>query len=136
MNVEIVEHLNNEQVEELHEMFQKEWWTKGRTMTDIQSMLENSDVVIAFVDAKGKELIAFARVLTDYVYKAIIFDVMVHASYRGEHVGEKLMRELIHHPSLEKVNHFELYCRTEMVPYYEKWGFTNNVGELQFMRRG
>ncbi|MFI8685968.1 GNAT family N-acetyltransferase [Rossellomorea sp. NPDC077527] len=136
MDFEIVERLNSEQVEELHLMYQTEWWTKERTISDIQSMLENSDIVMGFVGAKDKELVAFARILTDYVYKAIIFDVIVHPSCRGKHVGEKLMNQLIKHPSLHKIKHFELYCRPEMIPFYEKWGFTNNLGELQFMRRG
>ncbi|MFP3472315.1 GNAT family N-acetyltransferase, partial [Micrococcus sp. SIMBA_144] len=72
-------------------MYETEWWTKGRTLTDIQIMLQNSDIVIALVGPQHKELIAFARVLTDYVYKAIIFDVIVHPSYRGKHMGEKVM---------------------------------------------
>ena len=135
LDFEMVESLNSKQVEELHVMYETEWWTKGRTLTDIQIMLQNSDIVIALVGPQNKELIAFARVLTDYVYKAIIFDVIVHASYRGKHIGEKVMNEIIEHPSLKKINHFELYCRPEMIPFYERWGFTNHLGELHFMRR-
>lgn len=87
MDFEIIERLNSDQIEELHGMYQMEWWTKGRTLTDVQSMIENSDVIVAFVGIQDKELIAFARVLTDYVYKALIFDVIVKPSYRGRQLG-------------------------------------------------
>ena len=135
LDFEVVHDLNSEQIKALHEMYQMEWWTKGRTLTDVQIMLDNSDVIVAFVGTKDKELIAFLRVLTDYVYKAIIFDVIVKESYRGKHLGNELMNTITEHPSLSKVKHFELYCRPEMIPFYEKWGFTKNLGELHFLRR-
>jgi len=39
-------------------------------------------------------------------------------------------------PSLRDVLHFQLYCRPELVPFYERWEFTADLGELRFMRRG
>ncbi|MDN3016462.1 hypothetical protein PH210_09630 [Paenibacillus sp. BSR1-1] len=27
-----------------------------------------------------------------------------------------------------------LYCRPEMVPFYHKWGFSEKLGDLTFMR--
>lgn len=134
LNFGVVGRLKSGQIKALHEMYQVEWWTKERTLTDVQIMLDNSDVIVAFVEGKDKELIAFARILTDYVYKAIIFDVIVKPSYRGRHLGNELMNTIIDHPSLSKVKHFELYCRPEMIAFYEKWGFTKDLGELHFMR--
>ncbi len=46
------------------------------------------------------------------------------------------MDALVEHPRMKDVLHFELYCRPELVSFYERWGFTNQLGELQFMRRG
>ncbi|WP_064090928.1 GNAT family N-acetyltransferase [Rossellomorea aquimaris] len=134
MEFKIIEALNIDQIKQLTEMFQLEWWTKGRKFEEVQCMIDHSDVIVAFV--KDKELIAFARVLTDFVYKAFIFDVMVKPSYRDADLGKKLMYLMINHSKLVNVQHFELYCRPEMKPFYEKWGFTNDLGELCFMRRG
>jgi hypothetical protein len=33
------------------------------------------------------------------------------------------------------VEHLEMCCRPEMVPFYEKWGFTAGLEQLHFMRR-
>lgn len=33
------------------------------------------------------------------------------------------------------VEHMELYCRDEMVPFYEKWGFTAALRNVRLMRK-
>jgi len=97
-------------------------------------MLEHTDGIIALVADEGPPLAGFARVLTDRVYKALILDVIVHPDYRGTGLGMDLMGAIREHPNLQKVRHFELYCAPEMEPFYEKWGFTRDLGNLSFMR--
>jgi len=38
-------------------------------------------------------------------------------------LGKKLMDAIVGHPALVRVEHFELYCRPELIPFYERWGF-------------
>jgi len=118
----------------LHALYQGEWWSKGRTIEDITVMLEHTDVVIVLQSDEGPPLAGFARVLTDRVYKALILDVIVHPDYRGTGLGADLMGAIREHPDLQQVRHFELYCAPEMEPFYEKWGFTHDLGNLSFMR--
>jgi len=131
----MIEILTQDQLIDLHHLFQLEWWTKGRKLDDVQRMLENSDVIVAYCDSETKELIAFARVLTDFVYKAFILDVMVKESYRGKDLGRGMVDKIMEHPLLKDVRHFELYCKLEMLPFYKKWGFTDEIGELTFIRK-
>lgn len=126
--------LSDNHLEQLDKLYQAEWWTKGREYQDIKRMVENSDIVIGYCEPDNNELIAFARVLTDYVYKAFIFDVIVKESYRGKELGRALINVILQNPSLQGVKHVELYCRPEMVTFYEKWGFSKVLGELTFMR--
>jgi ribosomal protein S18 acetylase RimI-like enzyme len=135
LDYEVIEKLTNEQIKDLYTLYQSEWWTKGRELSDVQQMIENSDVIVAFCETKTKELIGFVRAITDFVYKALILDVIVKESYRGMDIGRALMDRIIEHPSLKNVKHFELYCRPEMLSFYKKWGFTEELGELHFMRR-
>ncbi|WP_417714868.1 GNAT family N-acetyltransferase [Pseudoalteromonas obscura] len=58
------------------------------------------------------ELVGFARVLSDFIYKAVIFDVIVAPDERGKGLGITLMELIKHHPKLNKVLHFELYFFT------------------------
>ena len=69
MHFEKIEQLTSGQLSDLHRMYQEEWWTKGRGLEDVRRMLEHTDVTVGFCDAESKRLVAFARVLTDYVYK-------------------------------------------------------------------
>lgn len=133
MEVRRIEQLERTHVEELTSLFGELWWTPGRTREDVERMLAHS-LVVAFVDDRGS-LAAFARVLSDRVYKALVFDVVVAPALRGTGLGDRLVHAVLDHPELREVRHFELYCAPDMVPYYERFGFTSELGTLTFMRR-
>ncbi len=97
-------------------------------------MLSNSSIVLG-VENEECDLVGFIRVLTDFVYKAIIFDLIVHPKWRGNKVGKLLMDSIINHPELTDVEHFDLNCLPKMYKFYEQWSFTSVLGELGFMRR-
>ena len=133
--LERVERLTDSQIEQLWGLYQGEWWTRGRVLEDIRRVLEHSDVVVAFAESDTGRLAAFARILTDYVFKALVFDVIVAPAHRGTGAGRMLLDAIVAHPALRAVRHFELYCLPELVPFYRKWGFTDDLGALRFMRR-
>lgn len=134
MAIERIEKFSDEQVSDLHALYQLEWWTKARTIEDVRRMLAGSDVVIGYVERESGRLVAFARVLTDFVYKSLVLDVIVAASHRGSGMGRTLMTAILEHPKLKDVRHFELYCLPEMMPFYEQWGFSEDTGGVRFMR--
>ena len=135
MAFEAIDRLSEAQIEDLHRLYQNEWWTKGRTLDDVRRMLAHSDVLFGFCERDSKRLVAFARVLTDYVYKALVFDVIVDAACRQQGLGAALMDAIVRHPQLATVRHIELYCLPELIPFYQRWGFTAELGELRFLRR-
>lgn len=135
MSFEIIDHVSGTQIEELHALYQSEWWTKGRQLDDVRRMVQHTDVIIAFCESDTKKLVAFTRILTDYVYKALVFDVIVAAPYRNTGLGRRLMDAVVNHPALKAVRHIELYCLPGLVPFYQQWGFITELGELQLMRR-
>jgi predicted GNAT family N-acyltransferase len=82
---------------------------------------------IVLVERTSSTLVGYARVITDYVFKALIFDVTVDEAYWGNGLGRRLLDALVDHPELRRVKHLELYCLPEMVPFYKKWGFSNDA---------
>lgn len=80
------------------------------------------------------QLIGFARVLTDYIFKAMIFDVIVSEKHRGLGLGDKLIEPIKSHPALHQVRHFELYGLPDMEAFYERHGFTIKTGGVKLMR--
>ena len=59
-------------------LYQQAPWAKGRTLEDAREMLRHTDVAVTAWD--GDVLIGFGRVLTDYVYRATIWDVIERGS--------------------------------------------------------
>jgi predicted N-acetyltransferase YhbS len=135
MNVERRTSLTDAQVEDLHRLYQNEWWTRGRYLEDVQRMVRHSDLLFALVAPDTQRLLAFVRVLSDRVFKAMIFDLIVDPEHRNEGLGRRIMDWIREAPELTAVKHFELYCLPEMIPYYERLGFTTDVGGIYMMRR-
>jgi GNAT superfamily N-acetyltransferase len=134
MPIEAIERLTDGQARDLHRLYQSEWWTQSRSLSDVERILQHSDVIVAFCDSATRRLLAFARVLTDYVYTALVLDVIVAVSHRKKGMGRALMDGILNHPALGDVQRFELYCLPELVPFYQRWGFTDDLGEVRVMR--
>ena len=71
-----VDRLTEAQAIQLHALYQREWWTAGRTLEDVRAMLAGSDHLYGICDGETAQLAGFARVLTDGVFKALVFDVI------------------------------------------------------------
>lgn len=134
MAFEIIYQLSDWQIVALHQMYQTEWWTRGRDLAGVRRMIKNSDVVIAIQESETKQLAGFLRILTDFVYRAYVFDVIVASPYRNQGLGRMLMEALQVHPALQALEGLELYCLPEMVSFYEKWGFREYIGSLKRMQ--
>jgi GNAT superfamily N-acetyltransferase len=131
---QFVNRLDDSQIEQLCVLYQSEFWSRGRKLADVRRAVERSDVVCAFCD-ENRRLVAFSRVLTDFVYKAMIFDVVVARAHREVGLGRRLLDAILCHPALLFVEHIELYCRPELIPFYKKEGFTADLKQLRFMRK-
>jgi len=129
----IIYSLTESHLIQLRALYQQEWWTKGRTLEETGRGVAGSQVCIGLVDTRD-ELVGFARVLTDYTFKAMIFDVIVRADHRKTGLGDKLLKLIKSHEKLKQVKHFELYCLPEMFDYYTRHGFTTDIGEVRLMR--
>jgi GNAT superfamily N-acetyltransferase len=133
--LEVRDRLAPAQVEDLLRLYGNEWWTAQRTRPDVERMLAATDLLFAVVDTGSGSLVAFARVLTDRTYLALVLDVIVAPEHRGAGLGRLLVESICSDPALRNVASIELVCQPEMVPLYEKWGFTDKVGRSRLMRR-
>ncbi|MFE9203376.1 GNAT family N-acetyltransferase [Micromonospora sp. NPDC007230] len=119
----------------LMDLFASAWWTAGRTTSDVTRMLAASDLVVALICGPSGRLVGFARVITDEVYLAVVLDVIVAPGSRGSGLGAMLMDAVVGHPRLAAVRSIELVCQPELMPFYRRWGFTEEVGRSRLMRR-
>lgn len=132
LSISVVHHLTEAQIEDLKQLYQQGWWSQARTLEEIQKMLNHSDILIGLVDPNTQKLIGFTRLLTDFTYRAVIFDVLIDISYQKKGLGHRLMKEIINHSDLQSIECFLLFCLPDMIPFYEKIGFQNS-DKMQLM---
>ncbi len=100
------------------------WWAKDRQVADLEIAIANSAPVISVWD--GSQLIGFARATSDGVYRATIWDVVVHPEYQGAGIGRKLVETVLSHPRLSRVERIYL-TTTYQKAFYERVGFEENT---------
>ena len=99
------------------------FWAKDRKMTDMEIAIANSNPVATVWD--NERLIGFARATSDGVYRAGIWDVVIHPDYRGCGLGRKLVETILTHPMVNKVERVYL-TTTNQQSFYERIGFKAN----------
>ena len=92
----------------------------GDVCCQAQAMLAHTDLVISAWD--GSRLVGFGRVLTDYVFRASIWDVIVDRAYQGQKIGTEIVRRILDHPTVQQVELFWLCTRRP--GFYERLGFS------------
>jgi GNAT superfamily N-acetyltransferase len=109
-------------ISRLQELYQYAPWAKDRHLKDIQKALLNSTLVISAWDRDL--LVGFARVLSDKVFRATLWDVIVHPDYQKQGVGSLIIEKIISHPLFKTVDRF--WLNTKHPQFYEKFGFVQN----------
>lgn len=99
------------------------FWAADRNLSDIQIAIENSNPVISVWD--NGRLIGSGRATSDGIYRASIWDVVIHPDYQGFGLGRKLVETLISHPLMNRVERIYL-TTTHQQKFYEKIGFKLN----------
>ncbi|WP_458205933.1 GNAT family N-acetyltransferase [Haladaptatus sp. NG-SE-30] len=121
--------------EELLELYREYEWWDDRDEADVRRALRNTDeVVLIRKDGEGGgsehdrdesgqgKPVGSARILTDYVYYAMVYDVIVRADHRGQGIGQEFLTAVREHPRLQDVS-LSLLAREGLVPFYESCGF-------------
>lgn len=99
------------------------FWAKERSSEDLSIAIANSEPVITVWDED--RLIGFARATSDGIYRATIWDVVIHPDYRGAGLGRKLVETVLSHPRMNRVERVYLMT-THQQRFYERIGFECN----------
>jgi N-acetylglutamate synthase and related acetyltransferases len=99
------------------------FWAKGRTCADLAVAWANSEPVVTAWD--GDRLIGHARAISDGVFRATIWDVVIHPDYQGRGLGRKLVQTVLAHPKLARVERVYL-TTTNQQEFYARIGFVAN----------
>jgi len=103
-------------------LFEQADWTCDRSLENTKRMLAETDVMITAWE--GNKLVGCGRVLTDYVFRASIWDVIVDRSYHNQDIGKGLIQRILTHASLAQVELFWL-CTRRYQGFYASLGFSD-----------
>lgn len=118
------DHLSSTQLAQLIELFQQAaFWASDRTAEDMAIAIAHSHPVVTAWDHDA--LIGFARATSDGVYRATIWDVVIHPDYQGAGLGRKLVETVLSHPLMSRIERVYLMT-THQQSFYQRIGFQEN----------
>lgn len=112
------------QLEQVCDLFERAaFWAKARSPEEMAQAIAHSHPVVTAWDSD--RLIGFARATSDGIFRATIWDVVIHPDYQGIGLGRRLVETLIAHPHMNKVERTYLMT-THQQRFYERIGFECN----------
>ncbi len=135
MSFKVVHSLTTSQVDDLMVLYQHTYWAQERKREDVERMLRSTDFLFGVIAEGTGRLCAFTRVLSDGVYRAVVFDVVVHPEFRGQGLVRIIFDAMAYHPVLGKVENVLLYCKNDVSGLYERLGFSDDLRDMHLMRR-
>jgi N-acetylglutamate synthase-like GNAT family acetyltransferase len=109
---------------QLQKLYQETtFWARSRSLEEIKIAIDNSNPVVSAWD--NDNMIGCARATSDGIYRAAIWDVVIHPDYQGFGLGRKLVETVITHPLLNRVERIYL-TTTNQQKFYTKIGFKEN----------
>ncbi|PIE54693.1 MAG: GNAT family N-acetyltransferase [Dethiosulfovibrio peptidovorans] len=117
---------------ELQSLYRFTRWGRSRSIAQIETMLKHTDLCFS-VRFKG-ELVAFCRILTDFAFRASLWDVVVHPDHQGQGLGSKLMDYALKHPAIRDIPMVFTYT-SELGPFLSHLGFRSDGGLMMLLRR-
>ena len=98
---------------------QESYWAKNRTLEQTLTAIENS---LCFGVYRGRELVGFARVITDKATFAYIGDVFILEEHRGRGLSKWLMETILAQPDLQGLRRWILATH-DAHGLYKQFGF-------------
>lgn len=110
---------------------EESYWGRGRALEVVSRSVEHS---LPFGVYAGDEMVAFARVVTDYATFAWVADVFVVAEHRGRGLSKWLMETMLAHPDLQGFRRW-LLATKDAHGLYRQYGFDDLRRPERFMER-
>lgn len=114
----------SDQLNQLCDLFRvAAFWAEDRRPEEMEQVIAHSNPVVTAWD--NSRLIGFSRATSDGLFRATIWDVVLHPDYQGSGLGRRLVETLIAHPHMNQVERTYLMT-THKQSFYERIGFEQN----------
>jgi len=106
------------------------FWAKNRNKKALSKMLKHSTVVVSLW--RKDQIVAFGRATSDYVFRAVLWDIVVANEYQGRGIGKVIVDQLLSTKSINNVETIYLMT-TNSEDFYTQIGF-NKCEKQQLMQ--
>ncbi|TYR80483.1 GNAT family N-acetyltransferase [Priestia megaterium] len=120
MNISILNNLDNVDWSRMKDIYHSVGWEKHDEVK-IKKIFSLSNV-IAIAYYKG-EIVGFGRGVSDGVFNAAIYDVVIEKTYQNKGIGRQIIRNLL--DQLKDISCVHLVATTGNEEFYRKLGFSN-----------
>ena len=111
-------------VEGIRNLLKQTYWAKDRSLKEIERSVQNSLCYAVFDDTTNR-IIAFSRIVTDYVSVFYLCDVIVDEKYRGQGIA-KMMLDWIMKDEIKLQGLKGVLFTKDAHGLYSKYGFENS----------
>ena len=117
---------------ELQDLYRFTRWGRSRSLEQIDKMLVGTSM--CFSVRYNDKLVAFCRIMTDFVFRGSLWDILVHPDHQGKCIGSNLLKYALNHPSIKNVPVMVTYT-SELTDFMGRLGFESRDGLLILQRR-
>ncbi|MGV2927860.1 GNAT family N-acetyltransferase [Macrococcus capreoli] len=110
--------INPGEYQQLVDVYQSVGWV-GHDLIKVEQIFVNSTHIAIAKD--NETIIGFARALSDGVFNAAIYDVVVHPEYQRQGIARNLVQQLL--DQFESLSCIHLIATTGNEAFYSKLGF-------------
>jgi len=120
-------------VDLVHRFLSTSYWAEKRTREVVERSMAYSICFGAYTNGRQ---IAFGRVVTDRAVYGYLADIFVLPEFRGAGVGKRLVRAMLEHPDVARLNGVHLRTR-DAHGLYAQFGFVpiGNAEEMMVRYR-
>lgn len=118
MEIRICNSLHNVNWTEMREVYHSVGWKKHDEEKIKKVFTASNTLAIAYNQNK---IIGFGRAMSDGVFNAAIYDVVIHKHYHGKGIGKKITNSLL--DQLKDISCVHLVSTTNNEEFYSKSGF-------------
>lgn len=130
MILDIKEEFHTDDLEEMKAVYQSVGWMKHSPEV-IKQVFESSNVIV-IVKAE-EQVVGFGRALSDGVFNAAIYDIVVHREFQNQGIARKIMTRLL--DRLQGVSCVHLISTSGNEEFYKKCGFKKvKTGMARYIR--
>jgi len=124
----------NFDLDQLDQLFEAVGWMT-RSHEQMKIALEHSFLVVTlwFIKDTNKQLIGFTRAISDQVYNATLWDVVIHPDFQSQGLGKALIQYTLEKLRQQNIENITLFAGSKAVNFYHHLGFITDPNGIKGM---